>query len=427
MTPVCTVFGSNLQTDRLLPVLNLFFKNISQFSLDEFINSAIPVKADCAVVFPDLAVTEQLRERLFHLSRNNDPGLILLLSSTPAESEGLWPQPKVARLDSGRPEQVYQLLKSFFTEQPDASLNPEGTPDQFYRHNYHTLLARVLPGIDRPLPVLICGETGSGKNYLARYIHNQSNRKPFPFYVINCAAIPDQLLESELFGHEEGAFTGAWQKKDGRFTAAGSGTLVLDEIGEMTLRMQAKLLQVLDEYCYTPVGGQVALPLRARIIATTNIDLQEAVTRGRFRKDLFYRLNIIPITLPPLRQLPNLIYDYFMFFLRKHSFNQPPALHKDLKSILENYAWPGNIREIENLAQRIVISGLKLVSPQDLSGFWQKAETSSFDMYQGGEASLEAIKSHYAQFVYRKLGSQKLAARKLRVDAKTLRKLLRIK
>jgi two-component system response regulator HydG len=205
--------------------------------------------------------------------------------------------------------------------------------------------------------VLVLGESGTGKELLARYIHERSARARGPFVAVNCAAIPETILESELFGHEKGAFTGATGKKDGRFARAAGGTLFLDEIGELSPSVQVKLLRVLQEGEYEPLGGNTT-KADVRIVAATNRDLGAEVTAGRFREDLYYRLFVIAITAPPLRgrreDIPLLVDHFLGLYCAK---NGRPRLHPTRAALerMMDYAWPGNVRELENVIERAVV------------------------------------------------------------------------
>jgi DNA-binding NtrC family response regulator len=203
--------------------------------------------------------------------------------------------------------------------------------------------------------VLITGESGTGKEVLARLIHRHSPRRERPMVTVNCAAIPPTLIESELFGHVKGAFTGAVASRKGRFQTASSGTLFLDEIGELALEMQAKLLRVIQEQELEPVGSDRREKVDVRIIAATNRDLQEAIRKGEFREDLYYRLGVIPLHMPPLRERPEDIPLLARHFLGK--FNAPPEVRfsEGAMAKMRRYAWPGNIRELQNLVERCVI------------------------------------------------------------------------
>jgi DNA-binding NtrC family response regulator len=206
--------------------------------------------------------------------------------------------------------------------------------------------------------VLLNGESGTGKEVLARYIHAHSPRSTQPFVAVNCAAIPEGLLESELFGHEKGAFTGAITKQVGKFEWAHRGTILLDEISEMHLPLQAKLLRVLQEHEIERVGGRKPVPVDIRIIATTNRRLKDHMTSGKFREDLYYRLNVIPLNIPPLRERKGDIPMLVEHFIRKHSRggNQPlPRMSQDTIQHFLQYDWPGNIRELENMVERWLV------------------------------------------------------------------------
>jgi DNA-binding NtrC family response regulator len=219
--------------------------------------------------------------------------------------------------------------------------------------------------------VLIQGESGTGKELLASYIHQHGRGKKDPYVALNCAALPDSLAESELFGHEKGSFTGALVRKVGKFELAGRGTIVLDEISEMTLPLQAKILRVLQEKEIDRVGGKKAIPIHARVIAISNIDLKNAIKKGEFRKDLFYRINVVAFTLPPLRERRGDIALLAEHFLEKHSNNnniKKPKLSGEAMSILIKYDWKGNIRELENSMERAVLLGEgEIILPENLN------------------------------------------------------------
>ncbi|MBI5755582.1 MAG: sigma-54-dependent Fis family transcriptional regulator [Nitrospirae bacterium] len=210
--------------------------------------------------------------------------------------------------------------------------------------------------------VLIEGESGTGKEMLAKFIHNKSHRADGPFVAINCAAIPDGLLESELFGYERGAFTGAINKRSGKFVLASSGTILLDEVGEMSLPLQAKLLRVLQERHVDTIGGREPVFINIRVIATTNKSLKKEVEDGRFREDLYYRLNVFPMTLPPLRERKGDIPLLVDYFLKKHQQGERRGnkmtvtkVSEDAVAALLNHEWKGNIRELENVVERAIL------------------------------------------------------------------------
>jgi transcriptional regulator with PAS, ATPase and Fis domain len=219
----------------------------------------------------------------------------------------------------------------------------------------HSLINKIA---DSNSTILITGESGTGKELAARAIHEQSARRDQPFVPVNCGAIPEELLESELFGHVRGAFTGAVNSRLGRFQLANGGTLFLDEIGEMSPKLQVKLLRVLQERQFEPVGSDRAVQVDVRVVAATNRDLHVAVREGKFREDLFYRLNVLPLHLPPLREREGDISLLVTHFLNLHGdrkAKEAPRMQPEAMAVLENYRWPGNVREVENLVERLVV------------------------------------------------------------------------
>ncbi|MGO9016531.1 MAG: sigma-54 interaction domain-containing protein [Dissulfurispiraceae bacterium] len=218
--------------------------------------------------------------------------------------------------------------------------------------------------------VLMSGESGTGKELVAKSIHFHSDRADRPFIPVNCGAIPTDLLESELFGHEKGAFTGAIATRIGRFELADGGTILLDEVGEMPQMLQVKLLRVLQERSFERVGGTRTISVDVRIIAATNQNLEAAVKEGRFREDLFYRLNVIPIEIPPLRDRVDDIPLLCGFFIEKYSkkFGRNPInVTSEAAKVLAGYSWPGNVRELENAIERLlVLKDNDIVTPSDL-------------------------------------------------------------
>ena len=239
-----------------------------------------------------------------------------------------------------------------------------GTSDEMMR-----VFRMVEKVADSESTILIYGESGTGKELIAREIHYQSRRAQGPFVSINCGAIPRDLLESNLFGHVKGSFTGAVKDQAGLFSVAEGGTFFLDEVGEMPLATQVKLLRALQEREIIPVGGTKPVKIDCRLVAATNVDLEREVSEGRFRADLFYRLNVIPITLPPLRarrdDLPLLV-DYFLKKLTPAG-GQSKTLDRDAMELLVKYDWPGNVRELENLIERaVILDEDELIDPSDL-------------------------------------------------------------
>ena len=206
--------------------------------------------------------------------------------------------------------------------------------------------------------VLIGGENGTGKELVARAIHMHSSRAEHPFVAVNCAAIPETLIESELFGHEKGSFTGATAMKRGQFEQADGGTLFLDEIGDMSLNTQAKVLRALQEQQFTRVGGTKLMKVDVRVLAASNKDLEKEIGRGHFREDLFYRLNVVPIVVPPLRERREDIPALVSHFMKLHAQEQGlrmKEVSREAMAVLQQYEWPGNIRELRNLIERLMI------------------------------------------------------------------------
>ena len=210
---------------------------------------------------------------------------------------------------------------------------------------------------DTDTTLLIRGESGVGKDLVARAVHAASSRRQGPFIKVNCAAIPQELLESELFGHEKGAFTGAHRRKPGQFEYANKGTIYLDEIAELTLALQAKLLHVLQDFRFSRVGGHGLLDVDTRVIAATNRNLEEAMARGEFREDLYYRLNVVEIQVPPLRERREEIPGLAVWFLAKFNaqYGRQKQLLPETMARLMEYTWSGNVRELENVIRRLVV------------------------------------------------------------------------
>jgi DNA-binding NtrC family response regulator len=280
--------------------------------------------------------------------------------------------------------------------------------------------------------VLIQGESGTGKEVIARYIHELSERSDGPFLSINCGALPEGLLESELFGHVKGSFTGAVKDKDGLFTAAASGTFFLDEIGETTPATQVKLLRVLQHREVIPVGATDALPMDTRLLAATNRDLEEEVKKGSFRSDLFYRLNVFSLHLPPLRDRREdvpLLSRAFLQRVASQTRSEPKVLADSSMQALQEYSWPGNVRELENALERAIIltpGGEIPVSALPERIMQPHSETLVARTYTSSP-TLDTVERAYIQFVLNSEGGNKTrAAEVLGIDPSTLhRKLAR--
>lgn len=264
--------------------------------------------------------------------------------------------------------------------QPDRFVSSSPAMQKIFK-----MIGKVAPS---NVTVLIEGETGTGKELVANAIEYHSRRREKPFVKINCSAIPEGLLESELFGHEKGAFTGAHQQRQGRFELADGGTLFLDEIGELSLSLQPKILRVLEQGEFQRVGGKETLRVDVRVLAATNRNLQEEVQTGRFRKDLFFRLQVVHIVIPPLRERPEDIPPLVNHFLKKHGGKRDLVATRQALSLLKDYEWPGNVRELENVIERGVVLApgrtvthehisLPIVSPLDRARHDRSGDASS--------------------------------------------------
>jgi DNA-binding NtrC family response regulator len=280
--------------------------------------------------------------------------------------------------------------------------------------------------------ILIQGESGTGKEVIARYIHQLSLRTDGPFLSINCGALPESLLESELFGHVKGSFTGAVRDKSGLFTAAAGGTFFLDEIGETTPATQVKLLRVLQHREVIPVGATEAIPIDTRLLAATNRDLEEEIKRGGFRSDLFYRLNVIALHLPPLRERRDdipLLVDWFLHRASEGRGEPPKQVSAAALDVLQNFSWPGNVRELENALERAVIltAGPIIDVPVLPERITQRRAEPLVSERMRTNPTLEAIERAYILWVLQSEGGNKTrAADVLGIDPSTLyRKLSR--
>jgi DNA-binding NtrC family response regulator len=316
--------------------------------------------------------------------RQRDPNAIVILMSVFGTTQSVIESMKLGAFDYLRKESLPFNLKPVV----DAALNvqaemrsatafkPQLTVEQYQDSlvGQSQPMQQVFKMIGRvshsDAPVMITGESGSGKELVARAIHHYGNRSAQPFIAINCAAIPENLLESELFGHEKGAFTGAMSQRIGRFEQSHGGTLFLDEIGEMPLAVQSKILRVLQEGEFSRVGGNSVVKADVRIIAATNKTLEEEVAKKRFREDLFYRLNVVRVHLPPLRQRREdirLLAEYFLKKIATQKHLPELTLSAEALKLMEEHAWPGNVRELENTIQRAcVLATSDVLLPKDI-------------------------------------------------------------
>jgi DNA-binding NtrC family response regulator len=283
-------------------------------------------------------------------------------------------------------------------------------------------------------PVLVTGESGTGKELTARAIHNLGNRASHPFVAVSCGAIPDTLIEAELFGHEKGAFTGTIGMRQGYLEQAGAGTLFLDEIGELSLSTQVKLLRVLQEREFNRLGSSRLIPLRARVVFATHQNLGEMVAQGRFRQDLFYRINVMRIDIPPLQEHPEDIPMIAMHFLRMYSEmhgRNIEQIDSSAMGLLQAYSWPGNARELENVIQRaIIVAQDNIICPEDLPENFQEESVVNIADYRPSSSFERQLRDYKiklaAAAVQDNQGNKTLAARSLQISRAYLHRLIRL-
>jgi nitrogen regulation protein NR(I) len=316
--------------------------------------------------------------------RQVDPNAIVILMSAFGTTQSVIESMKLGAFDYLRKESLPFNLKpvvdAALTAQAEmrsaTAFKPQLTVEQYQDNlvGQSQPMQQVFKMVGRvshsDAPVMITGESGSGKELVARAIHHYSNRSDKPFIAINCAAIPENLLESELFGHERGAFTGAAAQRIGRFEQSDGGTLFLDEIGDMPLAVQGKILRVLQEGEFSRLGGNMTIKTDVRVIAATNKSLETEVTKKQFREDLFYRLNVVRIHLPPLRQRKEdirLLTEYFLKRIATQKHLPQLKLSEEALKLMQNYSWPGNVRELENTIQRAcVLAAGDVLLPKDI-------------------------------------------------------------
>lgn len=336
------------------------------------------------IVLTELNLSPYTGQELLVKIRTHTPNAIVIVYSAFGTTQSVIETMKLGAFDFVRKEQLPFNLKVIVeaalkvrmdmlkVSSPRPQLTVEQHSDEMVGRSdamqqVFKLVGRVAAS---DVPVLITGESGTGKELVARAIHRYSQRNHKPFLAINCAAIPEQLLESELFGHEKGAFTGAHSQRIGRFEQCDEGTLFLDEIGEMPLALQSKLLRVLQHGEFSRVGGSQTIHVDVRIVAATNKQLEQEVALKNFREDLFYRLNVVRIHLPPLRQrvedIP-LLAEYFLQRISARRLQPPLKLSEEAVRMLESYSWPGNVRELENTLERaVVLATSDVLLPKDI-------------------------------------------------------------
>ncbi len=319
-----------------------------------------------------------------------------------------------ASAKEGRVSEAQQSTSTAMATRPIVTVSP----------SLRDLLGVARGVSDSPAPVLIQGESGTGKELMARFIHEAGARRDQPFVAVNCAALPRDLLESELFGHERGAFTGALARKLGRFELANRGTILLDEISEMEPVLQAKLLRVLQENEVDRLGGTRPTPIDARVIATTNRDLRTMVLKGDFRRDLYYRLNVIPMILPPLRERREDLQPLVGHFCEKFGHGRSLGVDKGAWTLLERHAWPGNVRELEHVIERAsLLANGEVITASDL----QLDHEMAMDVDAPGGSSLAGRTVHdverqlICETLQRTGNNRTRAAEMLGISVRTLR------
>ncbi len=327
-----------------------------------------------------------------------------------------------------KPFDVKDLIQSIRNQLTPQSENNSGMIAKDKASQKLVALANKVAATD--VTVLLNGESGVGKEVYSQFIHQQSERAGKPFVAINCAAIPENMLEAVLFGYEKGAFTGAYKATQGKFEQANTGTLLLDEISEMDVSLQAKLLRVIQEREVERLGGQKTIELDVRIIATTNRDLKQEVAAKRFREDLYYRLNVFPLTIPSLKQRADDIIPIAELFIRKYSkaTGQKITLSVAAELALKNYPWPGNIRELENVIQRaLILKQGDIIEPDDI--MLEAVDIVSLDSAAESTDSAGKLQSDLrdreTEVIIETLksfaGSRKKTAEKLGISPRTLR------
>ena len=331
-------------------ILNDFFKSKSLDSrlLDSNNLKTLNLPKSCLICSNELMEKIGGKSDLLKISRNIGSTNLIVLNSGESKYEikkdlgGAFLEISCTNVDEVIIEIVFQIISS--------------EKYSFSDKKTHALINMAKKVAKTDVTVFIHGPTGTGKEVISNFIHQNSERSENPFVAINCAAIPENMLEAMLFGHEKGAFTGASSANKGIFRAADTGTLLLDEISEMPLSLQAKLLRVLQEKKVTPIGGQRDIDVDVRVIATTNRDMIEEVQEKKFREDLYYRLNVFPIETSNLSERPNDIIPISIALLKRHcSLENIPLISKEAQNILKTYTWPGNVRELENVLQRAIV------------------------------------------------------------------------
>lgn len=380
-----------------------------------------------AIVLSDTRIDKANGRHLLHEVQKRSPGTPVILMAEHGSIEGA-----IVAIRHGAAD---YLQKPFSAQLLTDKINPfirlDVTPDNgdpvAQDAKSQALLSMALKVARFDVGVLISGESGTGKEVLAHYIHDHSPRKKHPFIAINCAAIPEQMLEATLFGYEKGAFTGAYKSTPGKFELAQGGTLLLDEVSEMSLGLQAKLLRVIQEKEVERIGANKLISLDVRILATTNRQLKEEIDAGRFREDLYYRLNVFPLQWLPLRERVNDILPLANYLIRKHCQITPhciPEISKAAQQLMLAYAWPGNARELDNVIQRaLVLQTEGIIDSEHLQ--LQAINIKQQPVIKENAVEKKGLQQHEYAFIEQTLrdnvGNREMVANLLGVSGRTLR------
>ncbi len=433
---------SILVVDDSRDMLELIRRQLQELGINPFISDTvldgieILESSEIDLIITDLNMPEVGGEQLIRYASEHYPNLpILVITGYPSIDSA------VSVMKMGALE---YLIKPFTFDELEFALNSilpevvepskvveEDIPDNFQgiigsSPKMKNLYRSIKRTQSNRATILISGESGTGKELIARAVHYSGDFSSAPFVAVNCGAIPDQLLESELFGHLKGSFTGAISDRTGFFQAADGGTLFLDEISNTSLEVQAKLLRAIQEKEVTMLGGTKSQKVKVRIIAATNVNIQELIAQGKFREDLFYRLNVISIEVPPLRERDGDILTLVKFFNKKFSAeNSKPKLkfERNVLTTLKNYAWPGNVRELENFIQRIVIMHDDTISMEEIPDYMKSRVV---ETENSATLTLKEVEKKYILKVLAANDNNKTkAAKVLGIDRKTLREKLK--
>jgi len=433
---------SILVVDDSRDMLELIRRQLQELGINPFISDTvldgieILESSEIDLIITDLNMPEVGGEQLIRYASEHYPNLpILVITGYPSIDSA------VSVMKMGALE---YLIKPFTFDELEFALNSilpdvvepskveeEDIPDNFQgiigsSPKMKNLYRSIKRTQSNRATILISGESGTGKELIARAVHYSGDFSSAPFVAVNCGAIPDQLLESELFGHLKGSFTGAISDRTGFFQAADGGTLFLDEISNTSLEVQAKLLRAIQEKEVTMLGGTKSQKVKVRIIAATNVNIQDLIAQGKFREDLFYRLNVISIEVPPLRERDGDILTLVKFFNKKFSAeNSKPKLkfERNVLTTLKNYAWPGNVRELENFIQRIVIMHDDTISMEEIPDYMKSRVV---DTENSTTLTLKEVEKKYILKVLAANDNNKTkAAKVLGIDRKTLREKLK--